>query len=123
VGQLFTARFCEEKHLKASRVGSCASRGPLADETRKKISATKKGNTFISKEHRLRISASLKKYVVITLLEKSVEIVCPSVNDAAKEMGVSRQTIGNLATNKTRNSTCKGGDYAGQLFEARFRDE
>jgi hypothetical protein len=105
VGQLFTARFCEEKHLKASRVGSCASRGPLADETRKKMSAT------------------LKKCVVITLLEKSVEIVCPSVNDAAKEMGVSRQTIGNLATNKTRKSTCKGGDYAGQLFTVRFRDE
>jgi group I intron endonuclease len=90
-------------------------------ETKAAISATKKGNTIFSEEHRLKISASMKKSVIITL-ETSLEIVCASFKDAAKKMGVSRQMIGKLVNKKRNNSTSKGGDYAGQLFEARYRD-
>ena len=64
--------------------------------------------------------ASLRKAVVVTI-ETGAEIHCVSVNDAAKEMGVSRHTIGNLAHESsagrhrrrrrtTKKSMCKGGN-------------
>jgi predicted DNA-binding protein (UPF0251 family) len=65
----------------------------------------------------------MKKIVVVTLLETRMEIVCPSFNDAAKQMGVSRQIIGGLVNNKTKaeKSKSNGGQYVGQLFAARYR--
>lgn len=106
-----------KENISASKKGKAC-----ADKTKAAISATKTGNTFISNEHRLKISESMKKSVVITLVERRVEIVCPSFNDAAKEMGVRRQIIGKLVHQKMAESKGKGGQYAGKLFTARFRD-
>ena len=73
------------------------------------------------------ISAALKeKYaraVIITLLVTRVEIQCTSLTSAMTEMGVSRQIISKLVNKTTKKSTSKGGQYAGQLFTARYRDE
>ena len=88
------------------------------------ISASLKGKAR-SPEAREAMSAgsAKKKSVVITLLETDVEIVCTSLRNAAREMGIGRQTIGNLVNNINKKSTSKGGVYAGQKFTARFRDK
>jgi group I intron endonuclease len=93
-----------------------------------KISASRKGKAR-SAETRAAISSGLKKTlankkpVKITLLSTRLEIQCTSLANAGKEMGVSLSTISDLANNKTKKSKSKGGDYAGQFFTARFRDE
>jgi group I intron endonuclease len=88
------------------------------------ISASNKGKTR-SLEARAAISSGSvsKKSVIVIMLHTSVEIACTSFVNAAKEMGVRRQTIGNLVNNVIKKSKSKGGQYAGQIFTARFRDE
>lgn len=86
-----------------------------------KISASKKGKAR-SDETRAAISAGLKKAVVITLLCTFLEIQCTSGGQAAREMGVAAITISKLVNKTRKKSTSKGGQYAGQLFTARFRE-
>ena len=62
-----------------------------------------------------------KKSVIITL--DTVEIQCTSITSAATEMGVSYQSISRLVNKRAKKSKGKGGDYSGQFFTARFRDE
>jgi molybdenum-dependent DNA-binding transcriptional regulator ModE len=64
-----------------------------------------------------------KKSVIITLLVTRVEIQCTSITSAATEMGVSYQSISRLVNKRAKKSKGKGGDYSGQFFTARFRDE
>jgi predicted XRE-type DNA-binding protein len=59
------------------------------------------------------------KAVMIKIIKTGTGITYDSVSEAAKEMGVSRPTIRNLAKKKTQ-SECKCGKYVNLLFTARF---
>jgi group I intron endonuclease len=116
-----------KKRSEETRAAISASRirQPRTKEVKAAISAGIK-KAFQSDEARARFSARsarMKKIVVVTLLETRMEIVCPSFNDAAKQMGVSRQIISDLVNNKTKaeKSKSNGGQYVGQLFAARYR--
>ena len=56
-------------------------------------------------------------------MRQGAEILCESIVVAAKKMCISIDIISKLANKKREKSKGKGGDYAGQLFTARFRDE
>jgi len=86
--------------------------GPQSAEHRKRISDGSKG----------KLCASLYKAVVVTFLSTDVRTTYLSAKAAAKEMGVSKYTISNLTNKRIKKSKSKCGDYAGQLFTARFRD-
>ena len=81
----------------------------LSKWTKKNISDSKTGKTR-------------QKAVVIKILETEVEFTHTSINDAAKEMGVGRHTIKDLANKKRKQSKCKGAKYFNLFFTAKFND-
>ena len=59
---------------------------------------------------------------MIKILNTGTEFTYDSVNEAAKEMGVGRHTIKDLANKKREKSKCKGAKYFNLFFMAKFDD-